>query len=59
MAKFDPKLFNTDPKYQEQRDFLDAINEESMKRVIAKRKKENPEEPENIFDIIFGGKKED
>jgi len=57
MAKFDPTKFNTDPKHQEERDFLDAITEESVKRIAAKKKKENPASDDaNFFDKLFGGK---
>ena len=53
---FDPTKFNTDPKHQEQRDFLDAIVEASAKRLIEKKKKEKkPKEDTNFFDELFGG----
>lgn len=56
--KIDINLFNTDPKFQSDRDAFDALTEASIARVAAKHKKEHPDEPdENIFDQIFGSKK--
>lgn len=58
MAKFDPAKFNTDPKHQEQRDFLDAITLESIKRIKAKMQKEKPEDEDgglgDFFDFLKG-----
>lgn len=51
--KFDANLFNTDPKHAEQREFLDAINEASMQRIVARKKKENPEDDAwDFFDFL-------
>jgi hypothetical protein len=57
MAKFDPAKFNTDPKHQEERDFLDAIVEESAKRLNKKAKEKNPPDEgiSNFFDFLKGG----
>ena len=57
--KIDVNLFNTDPKFEQDRTAFDALTEASMKRVIEKQKKENPapEDDENIFDSLFGNKK--
>lgn len=55
MAKFDPAKFNTDPKHAEDREFLDSIVEESAKRLLAKKKKENPDEESPLagfFDFL-------
>lgn len=58
MAKFDPQVFNTDPKHQEQRDFLDAIVEGSARRLAERIKKEKDKggnkDEENPFDALFG-----
>ena len=58
--KIDVNLFNTDPKFEQDRTAFDALTEASMKRVIEKQKKENPpaDDDENIFDAMFGKKKE-
>ena len=52
-GKFDVNAFNTDPKHQEQREFLDSIVEASARRIHDKKKKASPEEV-NIFDSVFG-----
>lgn len=55
---FDPKKFNTDPKHQEQREFLDAIVEASAMRLLEKKKKEKAPEDEGIgsfFDFLKTG----
>lgn len=51
---FDPNKFNTDPKHQEQRDFLDSIVEASAKRLMDKRKKEKKpdDETSSFFDFL-------
>lgn len=49
MGKLDVNAFNTDPKHQEQRETLDAMVEGSVKRLVAKKKKADPEE-KSIFD---------
>lgn len=58
MAKYDPAKFNTDPKHQEQRDFLDAINEASIDRILKKKKAAAPPEDVNVFDELFGTKED-
>jgi len=55
MAKFDPAKFNSDPKHQEERDFLDAVVEASAGRLLAKKKKENPDDDSPLggfFDFL-------
>lgn len=56
MPKFDPAKFNTDPKHQEERDFLDAIVEQSARRIAEKLKKEKPEDTGlgGFFDFLKG-----
>lgn len=53
MAKFDPSKFNTDPKHQEERDFLDAIVEASAQRISDRKRKEKKPEEANFFDKLF------
>ena len=55
MAQFDLNKFNTDPKHQEQRDFLDGIVEASAKRLYERAKKSEKKEEANMFDAVFGG----
>ena len=58
MAQFDPNKFNTDPKHQEQRDFLDSLVEASAKRLLEKKKKENPKDESpfgGLFDFLEKG----
>lgn len=58
MAKFDPEKFNTDPKHQEERDFLDKIVEASAKRIADKLKKEKKQPDDEgiggFFDFLKG-----
>jgi hypothetical protein len=57
VGKFDPAKFNTDPKHQEERDFLDAIVEESAKRISKKLKEKTPPDEGigGFFDFLKGG----
>ena len=60
MAKdFDIEKFNSDPSFETERSQFDAMFEGSFKRFMEKEKAKNPQpETENIFDILFGGKKD-
>lgn len=53
------KEFLEDPKHQSEREFLDGYLENYLTRKAAeadRRRRENPEddEPENLFDYLFG-----
>lgn len=56
--KIDPKLFNDDPKFEVDRNLFDTLLEGSLARIAAKNKNVAPPADENIFDTIFGGKKD-
>lgn len=61
MARIDPKVFNTDPKHEKDREEFDSLVDASVARLLEKKKKDNPPKPENenIFDALadwFGGK---
>lgn len=66
MEKFDRKVFNTDPKHEEQRNNFDAMVEDAFNRIAARKAAEDaknkPAEPETFFDavaqMIFGKPKE-
>jgi hypothetical protein len=51
--KIDPKKFNEDPKYENERKDFDALLEGSFRRLKEKRDKENPPPDENFFDSFF------
>jgi hypothetical protein len=52
--KIDPNLFNTDPKFENERSVFDAMVEGALMRVTARKAKEKPAPETNIFDDIFG-----
>ena len=54
---FDAEKFNSDPAFDAERSQFDAMFEGSFARYLVKHKKPE-EESENIFDVLFGGKKE-
>lgn len=55
MAGFDRTKFNTDPALEGKRTEFDQMVEDSVNRLIEKKKKEKPNEPGNFFDELVSG----
>lgn len=57
-APTDFDKFMTDPAFQGDRDFFEKMwNAYFEKRMQQEEEKKKAQEPENIFDSIFGGKR--
>jgi hypothetical protein len=59
--KIDPKLFNTDPKFEAERGMFDELLDGAIARRKAKIKASKPPKNAdlNFFDELFGGKDEE